>query len=348
MPPTIDRRIAPAPSGAISRGRAGCVGAGPARHRDGLLARGEEERVGERERGRRSGRRACGRQRPRRPRCSRCARAACRRRRCRSRAASVVSPSLRPGSRCRPRPRPARGRLTEHREPHRAPTLGASRLARPVVATRRGAGAGRRVAQATPAALGLAAGAPAAPAGAAAPALRGRRAGRSSRARRAPARRAGCCGRSSPRSVGVPLRPASTRRGEANRRSRFGPNSIASLLVSMPSAFALPGVVRARGDHGTAPRHRQSRFSQSPERTATADLAQSACALSLGPPDRGVAAATIPRPWPTSEPPGSSASPPLFESGFLDFFSRIHPAVPALIFVPVIVALIVARRPIAG
>jgi dihydroceramide fatty acyl 2-hydroxylase len=35
-----------------------------------------------------------------------------------------------------------------------------------------------------------------------------------------------------------------------------------------------------------------------------------------------------------------SASPPLFESRFLDFFSRIHPAVPALIFVPVIAALI--------
>jgi dihydroceramide fatty acyl 2-hydroxylase len=36
-----------------------------------------------------------------------------------------------------------------------------------------------------------------------------------------------------------------------------------------------------------------------------------------------------------------SASPPLFTSRFLDFFSRIHPAVPALIFVPVIVALVV-------
>jgi dihydroceramide fatty acyl 2-hydroxylase len=36
-----------------------------------------------------------------------------------------------------------------------------------------------------------------------------------------------------------------------------------------------------------------------------------------------------------------SASPPLFQNRFLDFFSRIHPAVPALIFVPVIVALIV-------
>ncbi len=35
-----------------------------------------------------------------------------------------------------------------------------------------------------------------------------------------------------------------------------------------------------------------------------------------------------------------SASPPLFQSRFLDFFSRIHPAVPALIYVPVIVALI--------
>lgn len=32
-----------------------------------------------------------------------------------------------------------------------------------------------------------------------------------------------------------------------------------------------------------------------------------------------------------------SASPPLFESRFLDFFSRVHPAVPALVFIPVIV-----------
>ncbi len=35
-----------------------------------------------------------------------------------------------------------------------------------------------------------------------------------------------------------------------------------------------------------------------------------------------------------------SASPPLFKSRFLDFFSRIHPAVPALIFIPVIVGLV--------
>jgi dihydroceramide fatty acyl 2-hydroxylase len=33
-----------------------------------------------------------------------------------------------------------------------------------------------------------------------------------------------------------------------------------------------------------------------------------------------------------------SASPPMFESRFLDFFSRVHPAVPAIIFVPVVVA----------
>ena len=33
-----------------------------------------------------------------------------------------------------------------------------------------------------------------------------------------------------------------------------------------------------------------------------------------------------------------SASPPLFENRFLDFFSRIHPAVPAIIFGPVVVA----------
>ena len=36
-----------------------------------------------------------------------------------------------------------------------------------------------------------------------------------------------------------------------------------------------------------------------------------------------------------------SASPPLFRNRFLDFFSRIHPAVPALIYVPVIVVLVV-------
>jgi len=31
-----------------------------------------------------------------------------------------------------------------------------------------------------------------------------------------------------------------------------------------------------------------------------------------------------------------SSSPPLFENGFLDFFSRVHPAIPAAIFVPVV------------
>ena len=34
-----------------------------------------------------------------------------------------------------------------------------------------------------------------------------------------------------------------------------------------------------------------------------------------------------------------SASPQLFESDFLNFFSRVHPAIPAFIFVPVIVAM---------
>jgi dihydroceramide fatty acyl 2-hydroxylase len=33
-----------------------------------------------------------------------------------------------------------------------------------------------------------------------------------------------------------------------------------------------------------------------------------------------------------------SASPPMFESRFLDFFSRVHPSVPAIVFVPVVVA----------
>src|SRR5215218_2392909 len=35
-----------------------------------------------------------------------------------------------------------------------------------------------------------------------------------------------------------------------------------------------------------------------------------------------------------------SASPALFGSRFLDFFSRIHPAVPAVVFLPVIAGLI--------
>ena len=35
-----------------------------------------------------------------------------------------------------------------------------------------------------------------------------------------------------------------------------------------------------------------------------------------------------------------SASPRLFDSRFLDFFSRIHPAVPAVVFVPVIAVMI--------
>ena len=34
-----------------------------------------------------------------------------------------------------------------------------------------------------------------------------------------------------------------------------------------------------------------------------------------------------------------AASPPLFESEFLNFFSRVHPAIPAIVFVPVIVAM---------
>src|SRR5260221_12271335 len=34
-----------------------------------------------------------------------------------------------------------------------------------------------------------------------------------------------------------------------------------------------------------------------------------------------------------------AASPQLFESDFLNFFSRVHPAIPAIVFVPVIVAM---------
>jgi sterol desaturase/sphingolipid hydroxylase (fatty acid hydroxylase superfamily) len=36
-----------------------------------------------------------------------------------------------------------------------------------------------------------------------------------------------------------------------------------------------------------------------------------------------------------------SASPPLFENRFLDFFSRVHPSIPAIVFVPVVVVGIV-------
>jgi dihydroceramide fatty acyl 2-hydroxylase len=34
-----------------------------------------------------------------------------------------------------------------------------------------------------------------------------------------------------------------------------------------------------------------------------------------------------------------SASPQLFESKFLNFFSRVHPSIPAIVFVPVVVAM---------
>jgi sterol desaturase/sphingolipid hydroxylase (fatty acid hydroxylase superfamily) len=34
-----------------------------------------------------------------------------------------------------------------------------------------------------------------------------------------------------------------------------------------------------------------------------------------------------------------SASPPLFKSEFLNFFSRVHPSIPAIVFVPVAVAM---------
>lgn len=36
-----------------------------------------------------------------------------------------------------------------------------------------------------------------------------------------------------------------------------------------------------------------------------------------------------------------AASPPLFENRFLDFFSRVHPSIPAIIFIPVVIAGIV-------
>lgn len=43
-----------------------------------------------------------------------------------------------------------------------------------------------------------------------------------------------------------------------------------------------------------------------------------------------------------------SASPPLFRNRFIDFFSRIHPSVPALIFVPIIAGLLVAAAERGG
>jgi len=41
----------------------------------------------------------------------------------------------------------------------------------------------------------------------------------------------------------------------------------------------------------------------------------------------------------TSKTENLSDSPPIFGSGYLDFFTRVHPVVPAVIFVPVIVAM---------
>ena len=42
---------------------------------------------------------------------------------------------------------------------------------------------------------------------------------------------------------------------------------------------------------------------------------------------------------PQAGPTKLAASPQLFESEFLNFFSRVHPAIPAIVFVPVIVAM---------
>ena len=39
------------------------------------------------------------------------------------------------------------------------------------------------------------------------------------------------------------------------------------------------------------------------------------------------------------------ASPPMFESGLLDRFTRVHPAVPVLIYLPVIAVLFAHREP---
>ena len=40
-----------------------------------------------------------------------------------------------------------------------------------------------------------------------------------------------------------------------------------------------------------------------------------------------------------ADPTKLAASPQLFESEFLNFFSRVHPAIPAIVFVPVIVVM---------
>ena len=41
----------------------------------------------------------------------------------------------------------------------------------------------------------------------------------------------------------------------------------------------------------------------------------------------------------SSEPRSSPPRRQLFKSDFLNFFSRVHPAIPAIIFVPVVVAM---------
>ena len=91
----------------VQLGASRVVGPRPALDRDRLLAGCVGERVGVTERGRGSGRRACARSAPRRRRRSRGAGGASRRRRCRNRAGAPCRPP-RSGSRCKPRPRPAR------------------------------------------------------------------------------------------------------------------------------------------------------------------------------------------------------------------------------------------------
>ena len=129
--PTTRRKVAAAPGGAISRGRAGSSVPGMRRTGHGLLARRVGQRVASTGPGRGSGRRAGGRSRPRRRRCSRDAArsfaktplpqsSSSRRLAVLDQVAAAGAAGVLPGR-----------RLAEHGEPHRISLLAAGHSAPP-------------------------------------------------------------------------------------------------------------------------------------------------------------------------------------------------------------------------
>ena len=165
----------------------------------------------------------------------------------------------------------------------------------------------------------------------------GNRAGRWSRARparehRASARRSNRSRSSASSSSGGPCGSSGWRSGRASRSSgtsRFGVGGIlrpAGITIA-PAGPPRRPPNRKQRESGPPEDHRKTRVRGRHPRI-------------LGPArEEEIRESRRLQSWyrcPTHRTDRLSASPPLFESRFLDFFSRVHPAIPALIFVPVV------------